>query len=157
MHNDPTKTTPLGMIRYSHEFMEAALAVDNKMGNEPGFELVAPIPAFYLIGHSIELSLKAFLLSQKITLVQTKKLSHDIKGSLRKAKEVGLLTYAEFTNQEVAAFELLHDLYSTKQFEYIVTGRKMFPVFGLVESFSAKLFNSVATVIGFDRRFDGYR
>ena len=63
MHNDPLRTTPLGMIRYAHEFMEAALAVDEKMGSKPGFEIVAPIPALYLLGHSIELSLKAYLLS----------------------------------------------------------------------------------------------
>ena len=49
MHDDRQRTTPIGMIRYSHEFMEAALAVDVQIGSKPGFEIVAPIPALYLV------------------------------------------------------------------------------------------------------------
>lgn len=86
MHNDPSRTTPLGMIRYAHEFMEAALAVDEKMGKRPGFKNVAPIPALYLVGHSIELSLKAFLLSQGVTLRQIKTLGHDLHACEKKQK-----------------------------------------------------------------------
>jgi hypothetical protein len=156
MHNDPSRTTSLGMIRYAHEFMEAALAVDEKLGSQQGFEIVAPIPALYLIGHSIELSLKAYLLSQGVTLRQLRTLGHDLHASLRKAKELSLLDHAQFTGPEEGAFEILNNLYSTKQLEYIVTGTKQFPVFGSVELFSARLFNAVAAVVGFDKRFDHY-
>jgi hypothetical protein len=156
MHNDPQRTTPLGMIRYSHEFMEAALAVDEKMGSKPGFEIVAPIPALYLLGHSIELSLKAYLLSQGVTLRQVRNLNHDLHACMRKAKELGLFSHAQFTGPEEGALEILNGLYSTKQLEYIVTGAKQFPLFGLVELFSARLFNAVAGIVGFNKRFDGY-
>lgn len=156
MHNDPLRTTPLGMIRYAHEFMEAALAVDEKMGSKPGFEIVAPIPALYLLGHSIELSLKAYLLSQGATLRQVRNLNHDLHACMRKAKELGLLSHAQFSSPEEGALEILNDLYSTKQLEYIVTGAKQFPLFGLVELFSARLFNAVAGIVGFKQRFDGY-
>lgn len=156
MHNDPQKTTPLGMIRYAHEFMEAALAVDEKIGAKPGFEIVAPIPALYLLGHSIELSLKAYLLSREVNLRQVRALGHDLHACLRKAKELGLLNYVEFRSQEEGAFEILNGLYSTKQLEYIVTGAKKFPVFGPLELFSARLFNAVAGIVGFNQRFDSY-
>lgn len=156
MHNDPLRTTPLGMIRYAHEFMEAALAVDEKMGNKPGFEIVAPVPALYLLGHSIELSLKAYLLSQGVTLRQVRSLNHDLHACMRKAKELGLLGHAKFSSPEEGALELLNGLYSTKQLEYIVTGAKQFPLFGLLELFSARLFNAVAGIVGFKKRFDGY-
>ena len=156
MHNDPLRTTPLGMIRYAHEFMEAALAVDGKMGSKPGFEIVAPIPALYLLGHSIELSLKAYLLSQGVTLRQVRNLTHDLHACMRKAKELGLLRHAQFSSPEEGALEILNGLYSTKQLEYIVTGAKQFPLFGLVELFSARLFNAVAGIVGFNKSFDGY-
>lgn len=156
MHNDPSRTTPLGMIRYAHEFMEAALAVDEKMGKRPGFKNVAPIPALYLVGHSIELSLKAFLLSQGVTLRQIKTLGHDLHACEKKAKELGLLRYVQFSCPEAGAFEILDSLYSSKQLEYIVTGAKQFPIFGLVELFSARLFNAVAGVVGFRERFNNY-
>ena len=151
MHDDPSRTTPLGMIRYAHEFMEAALAVDEKIGNKAGFEIVAPLPVLYLVGHSIELSLKSYLLSQGVTLRELRHFGHNLHASFRKAKELGLLSHVHFTVPEEGAFEILDGLYSTKQLEYIVTGAKQFPMFGLVEVFSAKLFNAVSIVVGFNK------
>lgn len=154
MHDDPSRTTPLGMIRYAHEFIEAALAVDDKMGNRIGFEIVAPIPALYLIGHSIELSLKAYLLGQGVNLGQLRHFGHNLDKCIRKAKELGLLSHVQFSVPEEGAFELLDGLYSTKQLEYIITGTKHFPIFGLVVVFAAKLFNAVSGVVGFNERID---
>lgn len=146
------------MARYSHEFMEAALAVDNEIGTREGFEIVAPIPALYLIGHSIELSLKSFLLHKGVPLrsLRSKQFGHNLHACLRKAKELGLCAHIQFTDQEEGVFEILNSLYSTKQLEYIVTGSKNFPVFGPIELFAAKLFNAVSEVVGFDKRFTGY-
>ena len=56
------KTTPIGYARYANEFLEAALVTDEKMGSRKGYETFAPIPVMYLVGHSIELSLKSFLI-----------------------------------------------------------------------------------------------
>ena len=159
MHDDPLRTTPLGMVRYSHEFMEAALAVDEMIGKHPGFEIVAPIPALYLVGHSIELSLKAFLLHNGVPLRELRSkrhFGHSLHTCLRKAKELGLLSHVQFSRQEEGAFEVLDHLYSTKQQEYIVTGAKHFPVFGLVELFAVKLFNTVSILVGFKKQFTGY-
>lgn len=147
----------MGMIRYAHEFMEAALAVDNQIGRKADFAIVAPIPALYLIGHSIELTLKAFLLQKGVTLKKLRSLGHDLHASLRKAKELELLKIVQFTDQEQGALEILNALYSTKQLEYVVTGAKQFPIFGLLETFSARLFNAVAANVGFNKRFDGYQ
>ena|SRR3989338_827618 len=159
MHDDPSRTTPLGMIRYSHEFMEAALAVDDKIGNRPGFEIVAPIPVLYLVGHSIELSLKAYLLYKGVALRELRSkrhFGHSLHTCLRKAKELGLLSHVKFSVQEEGAFEILDNLYSTKQLEYIVTGAKHFPIFGLIEVFAVKLFNAVSGIVGFNKQFEGY-
>jgi hypothetical protein len=139
--------------------MEAALAVDEMIGKRPGFEIVAPIPVLYLVGHSIELSLKAFLLHNGVALRELRSkrhFGHSLHTCLRKAKELGLLSHVQFSGQEEGAFEVLDLLYSTKQLEYIVTGAKHFPVFGLVELFAVKLFNAVSTLVGFKKQFTGY-
>ena len=159
MHDDPSRTTPLGMVRYSYEFIEAALAVREKMANLPGYEIVAPIPALYLVGHSIELSLKGYLLHRGISLTDLRnrrRFGHSLDTCFRKTKELGLLEHVQFSVQEDGAFELLDGLYSTKQLEYIVTGAKHFPVLGLVERFAIKLFNPISCIVGFNRQIDDY-
>ncbi|PTQ74704.1 hypothetical protein C8R26_12637 [Nitrosomonas oligotropha] len=158
MHDDPLRTTPLGMIRYSHEFLEAAKIVDENIGDQPGFEIVAPIPAQYLVGHSIELSLKSFLLHNGISLreLRSSHYGHNLHACLRKGKELGLLNHVQFTAQENSAFETLNALYSTKQLEYIVTGEKRFPIFGHIELFAVKLCNAVSDIVGFEKQFTGY-
>lgn len=156
MSDDVSRTTPLGMTRYSYEFFEAALAVDSSVGRGEGFEVIAPTPALYLIGHSIELSFKAYLLHRGVELATLKKIGHNLHKCIRKARELGLNQHVSFSKQEEDAFRILDTLYSTKQLEYIVTGAKQFPSFGLVEMFGAKLFNAVAEQTGFRKRFDQF-
>ncbi len=156
MHNDPDRTTPLGMIRYSYEFLEAALAVDEKIGHRAGYEIVAPIPALYLIGHSIELSLKSYMLLHGVTLGQLRKYGHNLYACFSDSKTFGLLNHVTFEDGQEGAFEILDELYSTKQLEYIVTGHKHFPVFGLIVLFAVKLFNAVSLLVGFNRQIDKF-
>jgi len=150
IHEDPNRTTPLGLVRYADEFREAAIAVDDSLGKKPGFEIVAPIPVLYLVGHSIELSLKAFLLYKGVTLNDLKiNFGHDLGKCYMKAQELGLLNFVKFENEENEAFDVLNDLYSTKQLEYIVTGSKQFPVFGLIQTFSKKLLDTLGPMVGY--------
>ncbi len=54
-------TTSIGLARYAKDFLEAALAVDDSVGMREEYQIIPPIPVLYLVGHSIELALKAFL------------------------------------------------------------------------------------------------
>jgi hypothetical protein len=65
-HLDPLRTTPIGMARYAIDFYAAAIAVDDRLGDQPGHEIIAPAPAYYLLGHALELGLKAYLLEKGI-------------------------------------------------------------------------------------------
>jgi len=60
-------TAPIGYAEYANAFFRAALMVDEKLGIEKGYETIAPIPVLYLIGHSIELSLKSYFLHKGVT------------------------------------------------------------------------------------------
>ncbi|MCR8960338.1 hypothetical protein M0765_022190 [Variovorax sp. S2] len=156
LHFDPTRTTAIGMARYAHEFLEAAFAVDTHMGAKPGFEIMAPVPALYLVGHGCELTLKAFLLHKGATLQDIKKLGHDLSAALAEARSVDLDALVTFQDGEDGAFELLNDLYSTKQLEYIVTGAKTVPMWGLLERAAVRMFNPVSAEVGYRKQFEGY-
>jgi hypothetical protein len=68
LHEDPERTTSIGLARYATEFFEAALAADDKLGKKEGYEIVAPIPVMFLVGQAIELALKAYLLAKGVEL-----------------------------------------------------------------------------------------
>jgi len=136
-------------MRYAKEFHDAALGADDTLGMKPGYEIIAPVPVLYLIGHSMELSLKAFLLHKGITLRDLRtKFGHDLGKCFKKAKELGLLNTVEFDEHELGAFSVLNEIYSTKQLEYIVTGVKMFPIFGHIQSMSQKLVDAIGLLVG---------
>jgi hypothetical protein len=150
LHDDPTRTTPIGLARYSSEFLEAALIADEKMGRRTGHETIAPVPVMFLIGQSIELSLKAYLLQRGVTLKKLRtKFGHDLHGLLRKAKELNLKNLVDLTEEELNTIEILNTLYTSKQLQYIVTGPKTFPVFGPLQRAAKKLVLAVCKEAGF--------
>jgi len=155
LHTNPERTTALGMARYGYDFLEAAFAVDKAVGRNEGYEVVAPIPVLYLVGHGIELSLKSYLLQHGFTLAELKTLGHNLSACFDRAEQYGLAKSVSFDEHEMGAFRVLDDLYSTKQLEYIVTGAKQFPMFGPLQLFAVKLFNVVADMVGFRKHFEG--
>jgi hypothetical protein len=153
LHDDPERTTSIGMARYATEFFEAALAADDKLGKKSGHEVVAPIPVMFLIGQAIELALKAYLLAKGVPLRNLRRdYGHELHRSLRKAKELGLGDVVSLSAEEEGIIDLLDDLYSSKQLQYIVTGSKTFPVFGPLESVARKLVYGIAPVAGYPPR-----
>lgn len=152
-YEDPARTTPVGMARYATEFMEAALAADEKMGAKPEHEFVAPVPVMFLVGQAVELVLKSYLLSQGVSLRQLRHdYGHELRRALRKAKELGLLSLVSLSEDELAGIELLDRLYSTKELQYIITGAKEFPVFGPLESAALKLIHGIGNSVGYPPR-----
>lgn len=151
MHDDPDRTTPIGLARYAREFFDCAQAADAKVGHRPGFEIIAPVPVMYLVGQSIELCLKSYLAFQGIPLreLRSKKFGHDLTRCLKKAKELELNTHVTLDDGEHHALVVLNELYSTKQLNYIVTGAKTFPVFGPIESACRKLLDAICPLVGY--------
>ena len=150
VHEDPKRTNPIGLLRYAKEFHDAALGADDTLGMKRGYEINAPVPVLYLIGHSMELSLKAFLLHKGVTLRELRtQFGHDLGKCFKKAKELGLLGAVAFDEHELGAFSVLNELYSTKQLEYIVTGVKTFPIFGHIQSMSQKLVDTIGPMVGY--------
>lgn len=105
----------------------------------------------YLMGHSIELALKAYLLNHHVTLkeLRSRKYGHNLLACESEANNLGLANIVAFTPAESAAMNLLDALYSTKQLQYIVTGTKYMPLYELVERYARKLIRSVSKDVGY--------
>jgi len=151
MHDDPKRTTPVGLAHYAREFFDAALAADDELGYRPGYEFVVPIPVMYLVGHSIELCLKSYLTFRGVPLTdfKTKKYGHNLEKCFTKAKELGLSDHVKIDSCELRALKILNELYSTKQLNYIVSGAKEFPVFGPIQTVCEKLLGAICPLVGY--------
>ena len=95
------------------EFSDAARAVIAN-GNK------VSLPAYYLLGHSIELSLKAFLLVRGISLdrLRSKNYGHDLVALLSEARRHRLGNEAPLKPRDIGVIQLLNFDYVAKRYEY---------------------------------------
>jgi len=148
------RTTSIGLARYAKEFLEAALAVDNSVGMRKEYRFIPPIPVMYLVGHSIELALKAFLVHKgmHVSELRSKAYGHDLIRCWDKSIELGLGDIFTFTSDDTIIIRLLNDHYSKKELEYIVTGYKEFPVFGPLHKLAVNLVNTIGPLVDYNRK-----
>lgn len=145
------RTTAVGLARYAYEYLEAAILVDEReAGRNPGSQ-ISPIPAYFLASHAIELTLKAYLRLNRLTVDQLsdKKYGHNLRACYRKAKEFGLLEIFNEHPNDVAALDMLIGLNEKHGLRYIRTGAKQFPLWSIVEPFAVRLHQAVASKVGF--------
>jgi hypothetical protein len=114
-NDDICRVTPLGTLRYAIEYYAAASVVVGEFGD--------CVPGRFLIGHAIELALKAFLLQQGTTeSFIRRELGHDLMACLASAEATELRKYMSLTEENRALLQLFNSLYSYKRLEYIETG-----------------------------------
>jgi hypothetical protein len=103
-------------------------------------------PSYYLISHSIELALKAFLRGNGISLDELKnfkKLGHDLEKLLERAVSLELELYLMLSQKDKFAISEINEYYKNKELEYIVTGYKSYPKIEFLISFNGKLLNGI--------------
>jgi hypothetical protein len=147
------RTSAIGTARFAHEFLSAAMH-EHARAHHPADSDISSMPGFYLMGHGIELSLKAFLLGHGVTVRELRKLGqngHDLVEAFNAAVCRGLDCKLYDDQGKVAALELLNERYFIKDFEYITTGATRWPQFGVFSALACKLYNSVAASVGYSR------
>lgn len=93
---------------------EAANASDRDVGSWPGYEVAAPPPVMTLCAHSIELSLKAYLLDKGVDENTVRKFNHDLVSCWNKCVELG--AHVESVDPDVLA--IISDLLSSGRLRY---------------------------------------
>jgi hypothetical protein len=149
------RTTPYGMWRYGNDFRKAALAVLDHH-NDRTF-----MPYYFLLGQSIELSLKAFLLGRGLSLsdLRSRKFGHNLKAIADEARRHRIDLEVKLENFHYAVIHLLSIEYLERRFQYIRTGRMQLPEIPLIQDASDKLSGGLENFCkrvtdDWDRRFD---
>ena len=116
------RTTPFGMWRYGDDFRKAAIAVLS-VHNDRHF-----MPYYFLLGQSIELSLKAFLLARGMNLKELKRnYGHDLKKLLDASRRRKLGNEAKLDGIHCGVIHILGIEYLDRRFQYIRTGGMQLP------------------------------
>ena len=105
----------------AREYLKAASDLFNHGWTDP----IPPI--VFLIGQSIELSLKAFLRGAGFADSQLRKINHDIEEAFRVAKENGLEGHFKEEPDDLTIIRLINSAYKSKDLQYVKTGMKTRP------------------------------
>jgi len=120
--DEESRTTAFGLLRYAEEYRQGAVLIhSNKV--EGQHSTVASM----LIGHSIELALKAFIRSRGASLRDLHDLHHNLKRSLDRATELRfdrLVKLSENAKHDICEFGEYH---AAGSFRYIRTGALTLP------------------------------
>jgi hypothetical protein len=96
-------------------------------------------PILFLIGQSIELSLKAFLRGSDFSEPQLRGLSHDLDASLDWAIKEGLSVYIQLSDDDIKLISLVNESYKSKDLQYITLGLKDRPALAPVLELAQRL------------------
>ena len=134
--------SPYFFILYAEDFLAASNTHDPSRAFSP--------VEYYLACHSIELSLKAFLLLRGVSKdeIGKKYLGHNLENILEKCLDLGIVELVEIAEAEKALIAQLNDWYSSKGFEYfeiknIIANPKKLPEVGLSQELAQKLIENL--------------
>jgi hypothetical protein len=130
---------PFGYWRYAKEFADAGHVVLSNSSSQ------ISMPALFLLGQSIELSLKAFLLKKGVSIekLRNKPYRHDLFTLIKESRRRKLGREVKLTVKELANVELLNIEYKDRNFQYIKTGYIRVPFPSVIDKISYKLVNGL--------------
>jgi hypothetical protein len=139
---EAARTTSFGMLRYAQQYFDGGVATYGLTKHRPSSV------ALFLMGHSIELALKAFLLAKNVPLsdLRSRDFGHNLEALLAEARLRGIGDVVEITQIDAGVIHLLNIEYSTKRFEYIRTGIMTIPEWHLLEAVARKLAHELQTL-----------
>jgi HEPN domain-containing protein len=133
------RTNSAGMWNYAYEYFKAGVIVHESAKTNTD-------PIYFLIGHSIELCLKAYLRGSGLSIEQLKKLGHNLDKLLEEAKAHGVASLVEISEEFRTIIAYLNSYYCIKPFEYIESGTKTLP---RIEDLSKRVGELLATTKDF--------
>jgi hypothetical protein len=134
---DTARTTAMGFWRHAREFADAARAVRVADGSK----LRMLLPVLYLLGHSVELSLKAFLLGRGVPIgtLRSREYGHDLAALLKEARRRRLGNEVPLQSRHLNVIQLLNYEYVAKKYEYRETGMYYTPDPSLTQDVADRL------------------
>lgn len=128
-------TTPHGLWRYGNDFREAAFIISQSRDVERF------LPYYFLLGQSIELFLKAYLMYRGYSLheLKSRKYGHDLKALAAAARKHDLKNFVPLRQTHYAAIDLLNFEYTKRRFQYQRAGLIALPDAHLIHTAANRL------------------
>lgn len=104
--------------------------------------------AYYLLGHSIELSFKSYLFAKgyPITILRDQKqFCHNLSALLVECRKRKLGREVKLSSPEIGAIHLLSNNYRMKKFEYLEYGTYRLPDYYFLYALTRKIVNGLAS------------
>jgi hypothetical protein len=118
---DEPRTTSAGLWTHGNEFFQTAEYI-------PEGKRRLSSPCYYLLSHSIELTLKAFLRAKGYTVPELIEIGHDLVGLLRRAEVRGIRGIVVLEKRHLDAIAISNAIYKEKEWEYRKRGFKQYPI-----------------------------
>lgn len=115
------RTSAQGLLNYAKEYYSAYELIQ---GQQPDFVKFFAVK-YYLLCHSLELTMKAWLKKKGATYKQIKSMGHDLEKIMIVLHDDHDLLF-DAASQEMIS--LVNQYYSKKEFEYALRGSKSVPV-----------------------------
>lgn len=136
-----------GFWSHAKEFLTAANVVRDPQRRGKGktdFSLI--LPAYYLVGHSIELSLKSYLAAKGYTtrVLRSKPYGHDLQALLIECRKRKLGREVKLSEHQLNAIKIFSDTYKSKKLEYLEYGNYRFPEYDFIYDVAKTLNTSLA-------------
>jgi len=126
------RISPHLLLSNAIKFIQAANCVyRTPVTKREGLTCSAPLPAYYLIGHSIELSLKAFLMGRglKIEDLKIKKYGHDLTNLIMASRKRKLGYEIKIKPRQINLLKNFGEIYKNKLLEYSESGLYIFSLY----------------------------
>ncbi len=136
-----------GFWSHAKEYLLAAKKVKDPSIDYKGkskFELI--LPAYYLIGHSIELALKSYLSAKGYphSELRKKKFGHDLENLLNECTRRKLGREVKLSKYQVQSIILLNKTYRNKKFEYLEYDNFRLPEYRYIFDVAQDLLNGLS-------------
>ena len=130
--------SPAGFIVYANDYLNA---YDSYKPDKPFSPAL-----YYLICRSLELSFKAFLLTEGIkrNKLRSRDYGHNLKALLKKTKELNIMSVVELSGNEQEQVSKANNWYMRKGFEYfemqnIIDGKDTLPDLKVLRELAQRL------------------
>lgn len=118
--DEESRTTSMGLWTDGKQMLAAA----KLLATGTDSRLAISSPTYYLIGHGLEVLFKAFLRANGLSLMQLRKIGHNLVKAADRSTKFDLAQYCAFSGDDCSALRLLNVYYKRKYFEYRVNGSK---------------------------------
>lgn len=131
--DDEGRTSSIGLWLYAESYFNAAVHLHD-------FDLRHDAPKYYLYGHSIELTLKAFLRAYGVGVHDLQRTyGHGLVRLLHASRDKGLAESGSVSERHDAVLSLMDTYSKNHEFRYIKTGFKTLPTLDALRETASQL------------------